>query len=791
MPGIEDHAATRAARARNSLPPDVSGDDAAHGSFAGRAVSTQPNEPLAGSVRVGPSAHDHDYEDVVPRPASGPGRSAAATSADALEPLPMPVRQPRDLRKRWVRIGTGNAVPGRSGGTGNAVPARPGRSGGPGVARPAQALRLLPHAYERPLPSAGASLERHGSYLVNSLDEGRIPREMKDDLEAALLYANRLDSDRERLATASAGPDGASLMAGERDALEATHVGEMSRIHDLLEGCAEHEDATPEARAFARGLQERIGQAYTALTDLVAAHDRQPDAEQPQAAADRPATELEDFVTAASRSRRANAHVTLTGDGQATVTTGRLARWRSGRRVAANRATAEQFVAALRARFGDEIADQVASSDGVQRAVRSGRALESQHINDAVFRARRLVSDYREANDRLLRTFTEPDASGVSATDRKVAEASQRLADHGMRGVASLVDSEALARIVSRDLAAAAGAGKHLVTTEEAGRIVETAVGRALLGTYEAERTDAMEKLALGAPESMFARSLASAAGSQGQEFDLARLEPGTARDLASRMDAAVRSLDAASLVDDAALEGAATEVATNWVAERQQSVAALADTGLDEAAHGAMAAQVARDQTPPALVPHLAAAYGELQGDLERLGGPLGADGLQTALVRIHDGVVQAVRDGGIAVDVDNQDEVYAQCWRALLAPGGQAGFEAIADQFEPGAGLREFTEGLGWITRRFPLTEEGAAATTTGGDRGEIEIAGTPMSVLNEYQALAETLSNVVTDAVGRPGEIADPEDLGDLSTDALDVLRQMDFPLPGRWADPDAGQ
>ena len=803
MPGIEDQATTRATRAGSGARPDLARDEAARGSFAGRAVGTPPTERLADSVRDGPSVRDHEYEVVdvgtrsgpVPQDGAQPVRSASgsgstvAASAGALEPPPMPVRQAAGLRKRWIRIGTWDGVPpglARAGGAADAP--QPER----GASRPAQAPRLLAHDYERTLPSAGDSLGRLGTYLVNSLEEGRIPRELKDDLETALLYANQLDGDRDRLARVSAGPDAASLVAVERDVLEATHVGEMSRIYDLLEGCVRHDDATPEARAFARGLQERIGQAYAGLSDLVSAHEPQPPAMRPRGpAAGRPETGLDDFVGAASRSRRANAHVTLTGDGHAAVTTGRLARWRSGRRVAANRATAERFVAALRDRFGNEIANVAASSDGVQRALTSGRALEAQHINEAVFRARRLASDYRAANDRLVRTFTEADRSGVSPMDRKIADVSRRLADHGMRGVASVVDSKELAGTVAQALSSASNAAEHLVTTEEAGRIVETVVGRALLRRYDAERTDAMAKMALDAPESISRRALGTAAQSRGLELDPARLEPGAARGLARRIDEAVRSLDAASLADDAELERTAAEVASTWVAERAEAVAALAGTGLDDEAQALVAAQLLRDQTPPALVRHVAAAYGELKGDLDRLGGGLAPNELQTAFVRIREGMVQAVADAAIPVDVDNQNEVYAQSWRMLLAPGGQTHFESIADQFEPGAALREFAEGLGWTRRRFPLTEEGAATMTMNSEWGGVSIAGKPLSVVSEYQTLVETLSNVVTDVVGRPGEIDDPDGLGDLSTDTLDVLRQMDFPLPRRWADADAGQ
>lgn len=76
----------------------------------------------------------------------------------------------------------------------------------------------------------------------------------------------------------------------------------------------------------------------------------------------------------------------------------------------------------------------------------------------------------------------------------------------------------------------------------------------------------------------------------------------------------------------------------------------------------------------------------------------------------------------------------------------------------------------------------------TTRSGRQGEIEIAGKPISGVSEYLALMENLSNVLTVAFGRPGEIEDPEGLDSLSEDTLGLLRKMDAPLPRQWAKPE---
>ena len=112
----------------------------------------------------------------------------------------------------------------------------------------------------------------------------------------------------------------------------------------------------------------------------------------------------------------------------------------------------------------------------------------------------------------------------------------------------------------------------------------------------------------------------------------------------------------------------------------------------------------------------------------------------------------------------------------------------EAIADRFQLGDSLREFTEGLGWIMRRFPMSAEGIQATTYN-EQGEMEIAGKPIADVSEYLALMENLSNVLSNAVGRPGEIDDPESLDSLSAETLGLLRKIDAPLPRQWADSEA--
>ena len=555
-------------------------------------------------------------------------------------------------------------------------------------------------------------------------------------------------------------------------------------MQGLLDGCSRHSEATDEAQAFVQGLQARLAQGHARLEEL--APRRGEDRTGRDAPAPKP---LEAFVAAAARSRRADAHVVLSGDGTgATVRTGRFARWRGERHTVGNQATAKRFMAALRSTYGEQVAEVAGNTAGIRRALESGRALQAQHINEAVYRANRLAAEYRDANERLVTMYVKPDVStgGPSLTGIKIDDEARRIArGHGPKGTASLVSASVVADKVSDAIRRKGDGGKHLVTTDDARQILDTVVRRELLAAYEVARTGAMTKLSLDDPTSMARRSLATAATAQNVPLDPERLEPGAVNALTRRMDEAVRSLDATSLGRDSALQDIAEEVAEDFVAERARSRAAVLAADLEGTAQERIADQVVHDGTPAALVTHMAAAYIAGEADIRRLGDRMDATETETVLVNLHDGMMQAVVDSGVEIGPENRNHVYGQFWRLLLAPGGRDRLDAIADRFEPGDSLREFTEGLGWIMRRFPMSAEGAQATTYN-DRGEMEIAGKPIADVSEYLALMENLSNVVSDAVGRPGEIDDPESLDSLSEETLGLLRKIDAPLPRRWAD-----
>ena len=809
---------------RDPIPPDrlSASVRVLHAERSGRSAGVDPiphgragsddmhvYEEVDGIVDAARPAPFGDARPSMPAMQTSPMASSLRSSSyNALRPPPLPRRPATGLRNRRVlrervpaeqrgisvRAGRpqaerDSAAQGAHRGT---IGHHPGASPEPTLRAAEHHYATLepPDPYETPVPTSDSGLDRFGRYLVNMIEQGRIPRELKGDLETALVYANRLDGELDRLTELDAKSETkGALSSAERDELHSLTVAntsELSRMQGLLDGCSNHSDATDEARGFVQGLQARLAQGQARLVELSSRHGEGRTGQGHATASNA----LGGFVTAAARARRANAHVVLTADGtEAAIRTGRFSRWRGERQTAGNQATAERFLAALRSVYGDEVAEVAGGTDGVQRALKSGRALQARHVNEAVYRANRLAAQYRDANERLVATYVKPDEStGLSLTRIKIDDEARRIQrGHGPKGVAPLVDGSAVADKVSEAIRQKGDGGQRLVTTDDARQILDTVVRRELLTAYEAARADAMARLSLDDPDSMARRSLADAATTRGLPLDPERLEPGAVNSLTRRVDEAVRSLDATSLGHDATLQGIADDVAADFVAERARARAAVLESDLEGAARERIADQVVHDGTPAALVTHMAAACVEGEADIRRLGERLDATETQTVLVNLHERMMKAVTDSGVEVDLDNQNQVYGQFWRLLLAPGGRPGQEAIADRFEPGASLREFTEGLGWIKRRFPMSAEGSQATAYN-DQGEIEIAGKPISGVSEHLALMENLSNVLSDAVGRPGEIEDPESLDSLSQDTLGLLRQIDAPLPRQWANPE---
>ena len=136
--------------------------------------------------------------------------------------------------------------------------------------------------YETPAPSGLGSLSGLGVYLVNGLEAGTIPDELKDDLQTALVYSKQLDQDIDRAVTLldkMNAPGGAlteserlevnSLIGSNKHNLALVQVW-LARREDQLR---ESGGLTPETRAFFQTLQTRIADRHMYIADLTCKYD--------------------------------------------------------------------------------------------------------------------------------------------------------------------------------------------------------------------------------------------------------------------------------------------------------------------------------------------------------------------------------------------------------------------------------------------------------------------------------------------------------------------------------------
>ena len=137
-------------------------------------------------------------------------------------------------------------------------------------------------AYETPAPSGLGNLNSLGVYLVNGLESGTIPQELKDDLQTAVVYAKQLDQDIGRAATLldKLNEPGGKLTESERQevqSLVASNKHNLGVVQAWLAGredeLAQAGNLTPETRSFLQALQTRIADRHMDLADLTCLYD--------------------------------------------------------------------------------------------------------------------------------------------------------------------------------------------------------------------------------------------------------------------------------------------------------------------------------------------------------------------------------------------------------------------------------------------------------------------------------------------------------------------------------------
>ena len=136
--------------------------------------------------------------------------------------------------------------------------------------------------YETPVPSGLGELREMGRYLVNGLEGGTIPTELKDDLQTAVVYAKQLDQDIGRAATLldKLNDPGGSLTESERQEVQSLVASNKHNLGVVQAWLAGREDElgqagklTPHTRAFFHALQTRIADRHMDLADLTCLYD--------------------------------------------------------------------------------------------------------------------------------------------------------------------------------------------------------------------------------------------------------------------------------------------------------------------------------------------------------------------------------------------------------------------------------------------------------------------------------------------------------------------------------------
>ena len=157
-----------------------------------------------------------------------------------------------------------------------------------------------------------------------------------------------------------------------------------------------------------------------------------------------------------------------------TTRSGRVARWMGKFQTSANREIANRFDESLKGRYGKELSDQVRESRGLDRLASLGKPLTVRQVQDASREAHALQVRFKDSNMQLVRSYSVP----LLSSDRSISLMQMKIAHSACKAspedpsVAKLVKPEDIAFKFEQAIANAGSNGTHLVTTEEAARIL-------------------------------------------------------------------------------------------------------------------------------------------------------------------------------------------------------------------------------------------------------------------------------------------------------------------------------
>ncbi len=395
-----------------------------------------------------------------------------------------------------------------------------------------------------------------------------------------------------------------------------------------------------------------------------------------------------------------------------------IARFIARFRTAENNQLTDRFIGALRQQFGQSLTDSVITSSSLSSELGRGNPLRARHVAQLYDRTERARTMNRAANDGLI------EAIGRAGDERAaplpgIALPGEQIdflaAKHYRENptVAVLLDPDLIARKVQNEIRERSGDGRYRVTCQEVTDMMADMIIDDLDEAFRAARQRAIAALSLHSPNSVARLALAGALANH--ESPLAWVEDNLTTDALDAYSEALckgirRGHIAADRLDDtAALEAFAVAEANRLSCEREAARKQLDRLDLaddcDASARAALKFQLTVDSLPVQLVSPLARAYGLVKEDLARLGGRQSRVQLQKIIRRVSEAISEAFRQSGIDVSVENQNMMYVQAWRFLLAPGGESGAASILRQFQGSRSLlRDICEGANWYRVEFP---------------------------------------------------------------------------------------
>ena len=466
-------------------------------------------------------------------------------------------------------------------------------------------------------------------------------------------------------------------------------------------------------------------------------------------------------------------------------------------RTRQNRDVAAGFLDALKHRYGREAADAAARSIRLDRTLARGRPLRARQVTIATDRANQQVAESRRKNHALAEVYEinlrHAERKGYGY--RPMIEATARTGCAGSADVAGLLRYTELARAVQDAIIADGKEGEvgcRSIERARASEICEAIVNQQLRAAYHDTRARALQKLDPRVVGSFTHRELVHALVALDIPRDVAGsgVSPDAAeclyRRFASGID--VGKIRADLLDDEAELRMFALEVVASFKEERQAALEQLdARSYVDDRTRNAFLATVSRGTVAPNLVRYLAITHDALRERLSDLANGLPPEELHRVIESVLPVIQCAWKSANIEVTADNEQSLYRETWRFLLASMPADTVVAIYDNcFADGGPARQIGEAATWYATDFRASREaGRTYEDTEGRATPIHCEDS-FKLAGDYSKMLSGLEAVLLEKVdphaGQAPNLQAVERPDDQTVAALRNLR-VPFPAPDR--------